>query len=120
MPISRGVHWYGEQVMGDIRKAAADGLLEAAEEYAGRAAQRAPHEEGTLERDVHTRVDPQALKAVISFGEGPASAYAVVQHEEKDYRHDPGRTYKFLENTVKEDPQLLQRHVAKRIREAHQ
>lgn len=119
MAMRKGVRWYGPQVQRKLRGAAALGVRDTAEIHAQRASAIAPIEEGNLTRDVHVRVDEQALVGVVSFGEGPAAAYVIPQHEDPDYTHDPGREWKFLEKQGKDDPQLLERRVSTRLKEAH-
>ena len=45
--------------------------------------------------------------AQIRFGDGASEAYAVIQHERLDYRHDPPEQAKYLQRAVDElSPQM--------------
>lgn len=78
---------------GPARKRA---LLKALEHLLGASRQLVPHEEGTLERSGRVTVlVPGKLGAVVYD-----TPYAVRQHEELDYQHDPGRTAKYLETPM--------------------
>lgn len=60
-----------------------------------------PHEEGDLERDGGTSIDNEALIGAVAYGRNAdAARYAVDQHENLTYHHDPGRNAKFLENAI--------------------
>ena len=54
-----------------------------------------------------------AVSAVVGFG-GPATRYALVQHERTDYKHTVGEA-KYLEKAVQANasqvPQIVQRHM---------
>lgn len=76
-----------------FRKGAADGLTDAMEHLLTTSRRRVPIEEGTLERSGRKSVDRGALRGAVGYG-GP---YARRQHEELTWRHDPGRTAKYLE-----------------------
>lgn len=60
-----------------------------------------PWEEGDLSRDGVVEVDDAALEAAVSYGHDPLNAVkAVVNHEDMNRQHDPGRGPKFLENAL--------------------
>ena len=46
---------------------------------------------------------------------GAASAYAMRQHETEDYKHKSGKTWKYLENPVRERIPQLETSLAKRL-----
>lgn len=59
---------------------------------------RVPHEEGDLERDGAVVVDDAAGIGAVTYGNSSdTAAYAVPQHEDLTFKHDPGRSAKFLE-----------------------
>lgn len=72
--------------------AAGEHLLQAANVHV-------PLEEGTLERSgaVSTTTEEGVRTVVVVSYDTP---YAVAQHEDLTFEHDPGRTAKFLENAM--------------------
>lgn len=70
------------------------------EHVLGGATQIVPIEEGTLGRSGQTSTETQGEAGVgaVSFD----TPYAVRQHEELDYRHDQGRSAKYLERPLLE------------------
>lgn len=79
-----------------LRTGAARGLFLAAEHVLGESNQVVPLDEATLQQSGTASVDPPSLTAMVSYD----TPYAVVQHERLDYRHAPGRTAKYLENSL--------------------
>lgn len=73
-----------------------------------------PHEEGTLERSGTATAETQGSTAVgaVSY-DGP---YAVRQHEELDYRHDPGRQAKYLEQPLATEAATVAQIAANEVR----
>lgn len=67
----------------------------AGEHLLGAANVHVPLEEGTLERS-GTVSDPDQGAVTVSYD----TPYAVRQHEDLTYQHDPGRTAKWLENAM--------------------
>lgn len=65
---------------------------------------KVPHEDGDLERDggvSMTDGDATVLRGAISYGrDADVKDRAIPQHERMDYRHDNGRSAKFLENAM--------------------
>ena len=100
------------RVYGRARAAEARGLAVAAEHLLGVSRQRVPHEEGTLERSGVAGVDDQTLEAAVSYD----TVYAVRQHEELTWRHDPGRTAKYLERPFEEEQETMVALVAAEVR----
>ncbi|WP_221510156.1 minor capsid protein [Streptomyces sp. 3211] len=82
--------------MRGTRAGAIRGLRLAAEHILAESRKRVPIEEATLERSGTATVDEADLKAAISYD----TPYAVRQHEELTYRHDAGRTAKYLEGPM--------------------
>ncbi|GGR71174.1 MULTISPECIES: hypothetical protein [Streptomyces] len=79
-----------------LREGAARGLFLAAEHVLGEADQVVPLDEAALQRSGTASVDPSSLTAMVSYD----TPYAVRQHEELTWRHAPGRTAKYLENSL--------------------
>lgn len=76
-----------------------------------------PHEDGDLERDGAASVDSTTLKSAVSYGRNAETAdYAVPQHERMDYRHDPGRNAKYLENAFNSEAGVVSQIIAEQTR----
>lgn len=76
-----------------------------------------PHEVGDLERDGAASVDSAMLKSAVSYGRNAETAeYAVPQHERMDYRHDPGRNAKYLENAFNSEAGVVSQIIAEQTR----
>ncbi|MBD5787110.1 hypothetical protein IF650_13060 [Cellulosimicrobium terreum] len=105
------------QIAAQLRAGATRGVVLAAEQVLTTARQRAPHEEGTLERS-------GAVSAPRQTGDGVAvdvsfnTPYAVRQHEELDWRHDGGRRAKYLESAKADEAQTAKALIAQAIRAA--
>lgn len=94
-----------------VHEAAADALGDAAEHLLELANRTVPIEEGTLARSGGTDLDRDELRASF-FWDTP---YAARQHEELNYRHDPGRRAKWAEHTMREQAGHLGGFLAERI-----
>ncbi|MGW7197222.1 hypothetical protein [Streptomyces chryseus] len=79
------------------RALASDGLRRGLEHVLERARAIVPLEEATLERSGRVTVD--GMEGAVTFD----TAYAVVQHENLDFRHAPGRQAKYLEQPMTEE-----------------
>ncbi len=101
-----------EEAIATVRDAAADGLFVAAEHILNVSNQHVPLEYGDLEGSGATSEDRGNLEAAVSYN----TPYAARQHEELGYRHDPGRTAKFLENAVNSEADNAARIVADTVR----
>lgn len=77
-----------------VQAGAVHGLVAAAEHVLNVSNQHVPHETGVLERSGATSIDPTDLRAAVSYD----TPYAVIQHEDLMFHHDPGRNAKYLEN----------------------
>ena len=95
-----------------MHAAASRGLAIGAEHVLGEARKRVPIEEATLERSGATSVDPEALKAAVTFD----TPYAVYQHEVLGLKHDAGREAKYLENAMNAETGTVQQIIAATIR----
>lgn len=101
----------GAPVEDVARGAAARGLALAAEHVLDVAGESVPIEEGTLARSGRTSVDPEELRAAVSYD----TPYAVRQHEDMTLRHDEGRSAKFLERALVSEQDTCRRIVADAI-----
>ncbi|MEU4178200.1 hypothetical protein [Streptomyces sp. NPDC026589] len=106
--------WNGDAVLKGTRAGAARGLRLGAEHVLQVSRGRAPIEEGTLERSGTATVDEQQLTAAVAYD----TPYAVRQHEEMDYRHDAGRTAKYLEQPMAEEADTVGEIIAAEMRRA--
>ncbi|MFI5808882.1 hypothetical protein [Streptomyces sp. NPDC051561] len=104
--------WNGAAALRGTRAGTVRGLRLAAEHVLERSRRRVPIEEGTLERSGVASVDEEALTAGVSYD----SKYAVRQHEELSYRHDAGRTAKYLEGPVTEEAGAVADIIAAQVR----
>ena len=112
--MSYRLEWHGPEVEAHLHDAAADGLADALEHLLGASRARTPIETGRLEQGGTADLDRAALRGTISYP-GP---YAARQHEELTWRHDPGRTAKFLENPAHEEAAAMRALIAARLRAA--
>ncbi|MFF4751827.1 hypothetical protein [Streptomyces sp. NPDC001270] len=108
------IRWNGNAALAAIRAAAVRGVRLGAEHLLEVSRQRVPMEEGTLERSGVATVDEGTLTAVVSYD----SPYAVRQHEELTYRHDNGRTAKYLERPLHEENGTITDIIAAQVRRA--
>lgn len=95
-----------------MQAAAIRGLSLGAEHVLGEARKTVPLEEGTLERSGATSTDPENLKAAVVFD----TPYAVRQHEDMTFRHDPGRSAKYLETAMATETAAVREIIAATIR----
>ena len=96
----------------DIRARAADALDDAGEYLLEEANRTVPIEEHILEGSGTVDTDRQALVTTISYD----TPYAVVQHENPDYRHDPGRRAFWLRLTLEEQSSRVLNWMGRRMR----
>ena len=90
------IRWFGAAAKQARKAGTARGLLLAAEHVLGESRKVVPIEEATLERSGASTVDAASETAAVSYD----TPYAVIQHERLDFRHDRGRTAKYLERPV--------------------
>ena len=98
--------------------AAVRGLTMAMEHVLQVSRELVPNEEGTLERSGRVVVDEAALTGAVTYGDGGAEDYAVVQHENLEYHHPGGRQAKYLEQPMREEARVCAEMVAAQIRRA--
>ncbi|WP_053913727.1 minor capsid protein [Streptomyces sp. TP-A0875] len=88
--------WNGDRVAASYRSAGVVGLRAAGEHVLTESRKVVPIEEGTLERSGAVSVDSARLEVAVSYD----TPYAVRQHENMQYRHDSGRSAKYLEGPL--------------------
>lgn len=106
------LRWNGPAVLRGTRAGAVRGLRLAAEHVLTESRKRVPIEEGTLERSGVATVDESSLTAAVSYD----TVYAVRQHEELTWRHDAGRTAKYLEGPLNEQAATCAAIIAAELR----
>jgi hypothetical protein len=106
------LRWNGAAALRGTRAGAVRGLRVAAEHVLGVSRGRVPIEEATLERSGVATVDESSLTAAMSYD----TPYAVRQHEELEYRHDPGRSAKYLEGPLTEEAGTVAAIIAAELR----
>ncbi|WP_329148812.1 minor capsid protein [Streptomyces sp. NBC_01456] len=106
------LRWHGEQALAGTHAGAVRGLRIAAEHVLAASRRVVPIEEATLERSGVASVDESQLKAGVSYD----TPYAVRQHEELSYRHDAGRSAKYLERPLTEQAGAVAEIIAAQLR----
>lgn len=86
----------GTAAVQQMREGATRGLLLGGEHVLGLSNEVVPLDEDPLMQSGTASVDEGSLTGVVSYD----TPYAVVQHERLDFRHAPGRTAKYLENSL--------------------
>jgi hypothetical protein len=105
-----------KQIKAKQRAGALKGLKVALEHLLQSSRELVPLEEGTLARSGTTTVDAANLRGAVSY-DGP---YAVRQHEELTWRHDPGKQAKYLEQPLNDEAGTMQELIAAQIRRSLQ
>ncbi|MFZ3569278.1 hypothetical protein ACNYS0_20210 [Streptomyces sp. BH034] len=106
------LRWNGAAALRGTRAGAVRGLRLSAEHVLTESRKRVPIEEATLERSGTATVDESSLDAAVAYD----TPYAVRQHEELNYRHDPGRTAKYLEGPLTEEAGTVAAIIAAQLR----
>lgn len=105
------VNWDHAAIERAIGQAALDrALLQAAEHVLDESNRLVPHETGDLERS--GQANAEGGRAIVSY----ESPYAVRQHEELGYRHDAGRSAKYLEKGAMLAAPVVEDIVARELR----
>ncbi|QKW08043.1 hypothetical protein HUT18_18315 [Streptomyces sp. NA04227] len=102
----------GGAILRGTQVGAVRGLRLAGEFVLGRSRAQVPLDEGLLERSGVATVDEANLRAAVSYD----TPYAVRQHEEMNYRHDPGRRAKYLEDPLNQNTATVAEIIAAQIR----
>ncbi|GHA19417.1 hypothetical protein ACFOOM_10185 [Streptomyces echinoruber] len=106
------LRWNGDAVMRGTRTGAVRGLRLGAEHVLTESRKIVPIEEATLERSGVATVDESSLTAAVSYD----TPYAVRQHEELTYRHDAGRSAKYLERPLTQEAPTVAAIIAAQLR----
>jgi hypothetical protein len=106
------LRWNGAAALAGTRAGAVRGLRLAAEHVLAESRRIVPIEEATLERSGAATVDEGDLTAAVSYD----TPYAVRQHEEMNYRHDAGRSAKYLERPLTEQADTVAEIIAAAVR----
>ncbi|MGI5196581.1 hypothetical protein ACQEVY_23515 [Streptomyces sp. CA-288835] len=114
MPQNFRLRFNGAPAARQMRQGAARGLYLAAEHVLAGSNDVVPLDEAELQRSGTASVDEASLTGMVSYD----TPYAVVQHERLDFRHAPGRTAKFLENTLNASRQEVAAIIAAEVRRA--
>lgn len=114
MPQNVKIKLNGAQVKAKSRAAGIKGLRLGMEHLLQVAREIVPIEEKILQDSGVASVDEPGLKAAVSFD----TPYAVRQHEELTWKHDPGRTAKYLEGPMVTEKDTILELVAAQIRRA--
>jgi hypothetical protein len=96
-----------------LRAGTRRGVTLATEHLLGASRARVPIEEATLERSGKTSQEDttRGVIGAVSYD----TPYAARQHEELTYRHDPGRTAKYLEGPLLEEAATMAGLIAKAV-----
>lgn len=107
-----------DRLPGVAQRAALEAVTLGAEHILGESTKLVPIEEGTLSSSGKTSAEMQGGTAVAAISYD--TPYAVRQHEDMSYRHDPGRTAKYLEGPLMAEAQTVAKivgeHLGKAIR----
>ncbi len=79
-----------------VHQEAAAAVADVAEYVLSESIQQVPHEDGDLQSSGKVSIDEENCRAVVSYD----TPYAVVQHEDMTFKHDPGRKAKYLEDPL--------------------
>lgn len=104
------IHAHLEQARQAGLAGAEDGIRVGVEHVLKVSRDQVPHEEGTLERS--GRATTEGLVGAVSYN----TPYAVAQHEDLTFAHDPGRRAKYLENAFNSERGTVARLIAVAIR----
>lgn len=92
--------WMGEQVKGQVRKAAAQGLHYSAQNLLDKSLPLAPRETAAMAGSAGTDIDERTLIASVYYDDA-RDIKTIKQHEDLSYRHPRGGQAKFLEKPAK-------------------
>lgn len=104
--------WHGDRVKRGVHAAAVDGVRRAAWHLHGVSTSIAPIDDGILIATAGVDVDEASARASVYY----ITPYAVRQHEELSYRHEPGRQAKYLEQPHNTERAAMLALIAAQIR----
>lgn len=88
------VKWNGDAAKAVLKSGCENGIRGALQFVLEEARRQVPHDTGALERS--GAIDAEGFEGTVSFD----TPYAIEQHENRKYRHEPGRKAKYLEDPV--------------------
>jgi hypothetical protein len=108
------VTWHDSKITATEKAGLVSGITAAIEHLLGEAVAIVPLEEATLQRSGVASVDRSSLTGAVSFD----TPYAVRQHEDLTFRHDPGRQAKYLEQPAIQERDTMLALMAASMRRA--
>jgi len=117
-----GMKWRGREIEERVTRAAAKGMLDAAEHLLEHANRTVPHDEGTLERsgsvypDTPLGVIGQEMRVAVFYD----TPYAARLHESEpgEYNFRGRGQRKWLERAIQERQEAIRDYVAEQVRSA--
>lgn len=102
-----------QQAIVALDEGAAEAVEETAEDLSRESGAEVPYDQGDLDRSrkVSTGKEGGAAVAHVSYD----TVYAARQHEEHDWRHDPGRKSDYLGGPHRSGASRRQQHIAKKF-----
>lgn len=97
-----------------VKQAALDGIREGAQPVYEKSQAIVPLDETPLQQS--GTIQQIGNNVYIGYGFGESAAYAVIQHENLQYAHAPGRQAKYLEQPFRENVDAIIRLVAQRVK----
>lgn len=92
-------------------------ITDLALEIAAKADDLVPFDTGALSASQKIERPRMKLEATVSYG-GPAAPYALVQHEDTELRHSPGRQAKYLEQPAREIGRDFDKRIERLVKRA--
>lgn len=112
-------HWHSRipQAIQAAQTGLAEGMRDVVDHLGAASQARVPYDMGDLSRSMRKGVeaDGDQVVGVVSYDQPP---YDVIQHEDPDLRHDPGRTYNYLGGPLMENAPRYREFLAARQRDA--
>lgn len=110
---STSMSWEGRRLWTKSgKRKAARGVRQGLETVLAASNAIVPLDEGPLQRSGKVDVDEERLEGTVSYD----TPYAVIQHENLDYKHAPGRQAKYLETALNQNRNAVRDAVARELR----
>ena len=103
------------QAIQTIENAAKTGAIESMQQVLDKSQAIVPLDMTPLQKSGTLSEDGN--KIYVSYGQGESAAYAIIQHENLQYRHAPGRQAKYLEQPFRTAQPTILQTIADRISE---
>ena len=104
--------WFGKSVSKNTRKKAIKANQRVGEALLTEANKTVPHDEGTLEQSGDVTTDEKSITTYISYD----TPYAVKLHESPEYNFRGSGRGKWLEHTIKEMSDKIEKWTAKEMK----